>query len=64
MYLSVVVVAGKVKKGVSNVCEEYPWLHIARWAFKSSASLLSMPGAICGVDMIEFKKEVVIRGLY
>jgi len=22
-----------------------------------------MPGAICGVDIIEFKKEVVIKGI-
>ena len=58
------VVAGKVKKGVLNVCEEYPWLHIARWAFKLSASLLSMLGAIYSIDIIKFKKEVVIKGLY
>ena len=64
MYFFIVVVLGKVKKGVLKICEEYRWLHVARWAFRSSASLLSMPEAICGVDMIEFKKEVVIKGLY
>ena len=58
------VVAGKVKKGVLNVCEEYPWLYIARWAFKLSASLLLMLGAIYSIDIIKFKKEVVIKGLY
>ena len=64
MYLSIVIVAGKVKKGVLNIYKEYPQLHIAKQAFKLSISLLLMLGAICGVDIIEFKKEVVIKGLY
>ena len=64
MYLSIVVVAGKVKKGILNVCEEYPWLYINRQAFKSSISLLLMLGAIYSVDIIELKKEVIIKGLY
>ena len=56
--------AGKVKKGVLNVCEEYRWLYITRWAFKLFISLLLMLGAIYSVDIIEFKKEVIIKGLY
>jgi len=64
MYFSVVVVLGKVKKGVLKVYKECRWLYITRWAFRSSASLLLMPEAICSVDIIKFKKEVVIKGLY
>ena len=64
MYFSVVVVLGKVKKGVLKVCEEYCQFYIAKQAFRLSVSLLLMLEAICGVDIIEFKKEVVIKGLY
>ena len=64
MYLSIMVVVGKVKKSVLNVYKEYPQLYIARQAFKLFISLLSMLGAIYGVDIIKFKKEVIIKGLY
>ena len=64
MYLSIMVVAGKVKKGVLNVYKEYPWLYIARQAFKLSISLLLILGAIYSIDIIKFKKEVIIKGLY
>ena len=54
MYLFIVVVGGKVKKGVLKVYEEYPQLYIAKQAFKLSVSLLLMLGAIYSVDIIEF----------
>ena len=58
------MVLGKVKKGVLKVCEEYHWLYITRWAFRLSIPLLLMLEAIYSVDIIEFKKEVIIKGLY
>ena len=64
MYFSIIVVLGKVKKGVLKVYKESYQIYITRQAFRLSISLLLMPEAICGVDMIKFKKEVVIKGLY
>ena len=64
MYFFVIIVLGKVKKGVLKICKEYCWLYVARWAFRLSTSLLLILEAICGIDIIEFKKEVVIKGLY
>ena len=64
MYFSIIVVLGKVKKGVLKVCEECHWLYIARWAFRLSVSLLLILGAIYSVDIIKFKKKVIIKGLY
>ena len=55
---------GKVKKGILKIYKEYCWLYIARWAFRLSIFLLLMPEAICGVNIIEFKKEIIIKGLY
>ena len=64
MYFSIIVVLGKVKKGVLKIYKEYHWLYITKWAFKSSASLLLMLEAIYSINMIKFKKKVVIKGLY
>ena len=64
MYFSIVVVLGKVKKGVLKVYKECRWLHIAKWAFRLFTSLLLISKAIYSINMIKFKKQVIIKGLY
>ena len=64
MYFFIIVVLGKVKKGVLKICKKYYWFYIARWAFRSSISLLLILETICGVNIIKFKKEVIIKRLY
>ena len=64
MYFFVIVVLGKVKKGVLKIYKEYRQFYIARWAFRLFIFLLLIPEAIYSINIIKFKKEVVIKGLY